>query len=254
MSGGSPQIISATGVPSARSAPIDKLSPKRPMASSGPAAGPRHQARRRRQSPYDDFMTAQHSDRPMRLTADAFLSEAADAFGNIEVADGLVISSMAQSEPHDLVIRRLAAALENARPADGPCYRVSSDVAVRFADASSKQADHRLNVRYPDIIVRDCDPYDVNTVRDHIHLVIEVTSETTFDADTTIKRSLYASAGIPGYLIVQFDKDWAKISQVEEYRLDWSGRRYIASTVHHRALILDEPLTLTITFEDLQRP
>ncbi len=199
-------------------------------------------------------MTAEHSDRPRRLTADDYLSAESDAFGDIEVAEGAVITSMAQPEVHDLVIRRLAAALENARPSDGPCYRISSDVAVRFADALSKHADRRLNVRYPDIIVRDCDPYDVNTVRDHIHLIVEVTSESTFEADTTAKRALYASAGLPGYLIVQFDKDWAKISQIEEYRLDWSRKRYVASAVHHRALILDEPLSLTITFDDLQRP
>ncbi len=199
-------------------------------------------------------MTARHSDQPRRLTADAYLAAAADAFGDIEIADGLVITDMAQSELHDLVIRRLAVALEGARPPGGPCYRVSSDVAVRFADTTSQQADHRLNVRYPDIIVRDCDPYDVNAVRDHIHLIAEVTSDATFAADTTAKRALYASAGIPGYLIVQFDKDWAAISQIEEYRLDWSRRRYIAATVHHRALILNDPFPLTITFDDLQRP
>jgi len=199
-------------------------------------------------------MTVQQSDQPRRLTADAYLAAAADAFGDIEISDGLVIHNMAQSELHDLVIRRLAAALENARPADGPCYRVSSDVAVRLADAASQLPDYRLNVRYPDIIVRDCDPYDVNTVRDHIQLIAEVTSEATFETDTTVKRALYASAGIPGYLIVQFDKDWTRISQIEEYRLDWSRRRYIASAVHHRALILDEPLRLTVAFEDLQRP
>jgi Uma2 family endonuclease len=199
-------------------------------------------------------VTVQNSDQPKRLTADAFLAAAADAFGDIEVVDGLVITNMAQSELHDLVIRRLAAALENARDPNGPCYRVSSDVAVRFADSASKQADRRLNVRYPDIIVRDCDPYDISTVRTHIQLIVEVASETTFETDTTIKRALYANAGIPGYLIVQFDKDWAKIGQIEEYRLDWSRRRYIASTVHHRALILDEPLPLTVTFDDLQRP
>ncbi|MGO9080239.1 MAG: Uma2 family endonuclease, partial [Streptosporangiaceae bacterium] len=187
-------------------------------------------------------MPVQQSGQPRRLTADAYLAAAADAFGDIEISDGLVIHNMAQSELHDLVIRRLAAALENARPAAGPCYRVSSDVAVRLADAASQLPDYRLNVRYPDIIVRDCDPYDVNTVRDHIQLIAEVTSEATFETDTTAKRALYASAGIPGYLIVQFDKDWTRISQIEEYRLDWSRRRYIASAVHHRALILDEPL------------
>ena len=52
--------------------------------------------------------------------------------------------------------------------------------------------------------------------------------------------------------VVHFDKDWSKISEVEEYRLDWSGRRYVVHAVHRRALILDEPLRLTVAFEDLQ--
>ena len=93
-----------------------------------------------------------------RLTTDEYLRAAPDAYGDIEVVDGLVVHNVAQSEVHDLVVRRLAAALENARPAGGPCFRVSSDVAVRFADAASSLADHRLNIRYPDIMVRDCDP------------------------------------------------------------------------------------------------
>jgi hypothetical protein len=76
----------------------------------------------------------------------------------------------------------------------------------------------------------------------------------TFEADTAAKRVLYAAAGIPGYLVVHFDKDWARISEVEEYRLDWSSRRYVVQAVHHRALILDDPFRLTVTFEDLQRP
>ena len=41
---------------------------------------------------------------------------------------------------------------------------------------------------------------------------------------------------------------------VERYRLDWSGRRYVVHTAHRRALVLDEPLRLTLTFEDLQLP
>jgi hypothetical protein len=68
------------------------------------------------------------------------------------------------------------------------------------------------------------------------------------------KRVQYAAAGIPGYLVVHFDKDWARINEIEEYRLDWSGRRYIVQAVHRRALILDEPFRMTATFEDLQRP
>jgi Uma2 family endonuclease len=189
-----------------------------------------------------------------RLTAEEYLAAAPDAFGDIEVVSGLVIHDMAQSVLHDLVIRRLAAAFEGARIPGGPCFRISSDVAVRFADAAASRADHRLNIRYPDIIVRDCEPYDVNTVRDHIKLVVEVTSEATFEADTTAKRALYAAAGIPVYLVIHSDKNWSRISEIEEYRLDWSGRRYVAHAVHRRALILDDPLSLTVTFEDLQAP
>lgn len=189
-----------------------------------------------------------------RLTAEEYLAAAPDAFGDIEVVDGLIVYNMAQSELHDLVVRRLAAALESARPPGGPCYRVSSDVAVRFLDAAGTSADRRLNVRYPDIIVRDCDAYDVNTVRDHVQLIVEVTSETTVETDTTAKRLQYAAAGVPGYLVVHFDKDWAQVSEIEEYRLDWSGRRYVAHAVHRRALILDEPFQLAVTFDDLQRP
>jgi Uma2 family endonuclease len=201
-----------------------------------------------------DHVTMRVPEHGFRLTAEEYLGAAPDAFGDIEVIDGLVVRNMAQSEVHDLVVRRLAAALENARPPAGPCFRVSSDVAVRFLDAASQSADKRLNVRYPDIILRDCEPYDVNTVRDHVQLIVEVTSEATFQADTTAKRALYAAAGIPGYLVVHFDKDWAKISEIEEYRLDWSGRRYVAHAVHRRALILDDPFRLTVTFEELQRP
>lgn len=190
----------------------------------------------------------------IRLTADQYVAAAPDAFGDIEIVDGLVVYNMAQSEVHDLVVRRLAAAFENARPAEGPCYRVSSDVAVRFPDKAEPRADQRLNVRYPDIIVRDCDPYDVNTVRDHIQLIVEVTSESTFETDTTAKRAQYAAGGIPGYLVVHFDKDWASISEIEEYRLDWSGRRYVVRAVHRRALILDDPFRATATFEELQQP
>ena len=78
--------------------------------------------------------------------------------------------------------------------------------------------------------------------------------EATFEADTTAKRVLYAAAGIPGYLVVHSGKDWARISEIEEYRLDWSSRRYVVQDVHRRALILDEPFRLTATFDDLQRP
>ncbi|MFC6013797.1 hypothetical protein [Nocardia lasii] len=53
-------------------------------------------------------------------------------------------------------------------------------------------------MRYPDIFVRDCEPYDVDTVREHLALVVEVASRATVDSDTGVKHQLYARAGIPG--------------------------------------------------------
>ena len=117
-------------------------------------------------------MTMRVPEGEVRLTAEEYLGATPDAFGDIEVVDGLVVYNIAQSELRDLVVRRLAAALEGSRPPGGPYYRVSCDVAVRFLDAVSSAADRRLNVRYPDILVRDCDPYDVNTVRDHVQLIV----------------------------------------------------------------------------------
>ncbi|MEU3014463.1 Uma2 family endonuclease [Nocardia asteroides] len=193
----------------------------------------------------------QHRER--RLTAAEFLDGAADDLGDIEIVDGRVVRLMAQSPLHSRVVRRLAGLLEAARRAGGPCMIVDSDVAARFADTDSATPDRRLNIRYPDVWIRDCEPYDVNSVRDHLLLVVEVTSVSTIDADITDKRIQYAAAGIPRYLIVRLDQKEDRIEEIEEYRLDWSGRRYRVHTVHRRVLLLDEPVEVTIPFDTLEQ-
>lgn len=198
-------------------------------------------------------MSPPDQQREQRLTAEAFLDGAADEWGDIEIVDGRVVRMMAQSPLHSRVVRRLAGLLEAGRRAGGPCMVVDSDVAARFADADSSAADRRLNIRYPDVWIRDCEPYDVNSVRDHLLLVVEVTSESTIDADITDKRIQYAAAGIPRYLIVRLDQKEERIEEIEEYRLDWSGRCYRAHTVHRRVLLLDEPVEVTIPFDMLEQ-
>nr|WTA71389.1 Uma2 family endonuclease [Micromonospora sp. NBC_00855] len=197
-------------------------------------------------------------DDPQRLTAEQFLDAEPDSlsttFGDFEIVDGLVVRALAQSDAHSRVVRRLAASIENARDPAGPCLRVGSDVAVRFADTEDVPSDQPLNVRYPEVFVRDCEPYDVNTVREHISLVAEIASRSTVDADTGVKRQLYARAGIPVYLIVHFDKSWSRIDRIEEYQLDWSGMRYMPHRVHRTALVLDTPVTLAITLDALDSP
>ncbi|MGV9662293.1 Uma2 family endonuclease [Nocardia niigatensis] len=203
-------------------------------------------------------MTVSPADESRYLTAEEFLAAEPDAFGDtagdIEIVDGRLVRLMSQSGAHSRVVRRLASMIEAARHPSGPCLVVDSDVAVRLPDSEDQRADRRLNVRYPDIMVRDCEPYDVNTVRDHIQLVIEVASKETVDTDIGIKRVLYARARIPVYLIVHFDKSWEIIDRIEEYRLDWSGLRYEPHHVHRTGLVLDSPVTLAVTFESLQAP
>jgi Uma2 family endonuclease len=191
--------------------------------------------------------------RPERLvSAEEFLAGPPEEFG--EIHDGALIECMAQSPEHDLVVRRLAAAIEYAVDPDGPCREVHSDTPIRLADSESADDARRLRVRYPDIMLRDCGAgrYDVRTVATQILLVAEITSEGTVDADIGIKRELYARAGIPGYLIVHFDKDWQQITEVEECRLDWSGRRYVTRHTHTDALVLTSPVNLAVTFAELQ--
>ncbi|MFD6395235.1 Uma2 family endonuclease [Nocardia sp. NPDC060249] len=198
-------------------------------------------------------MSTPDQHRDQRLTAAEFMDGAADGLGDIEIVDGRVVQVMAQSPLHSRVVRRLAGLLEAGRRDGGPCMVVDSDVAVRFADAESSATDRRLNIRYPDVWIRDCELYDVNSVRDHLLLVVEVTSESTIDADITDKRIQYAAAGIPRYLIVRLDQKEERIEEIEEYRLDWSGRRYRVHTVHRRVLLLDEPVEVTIPFDILEQ-
>ncbi|WP_280308404.1 Uma2 family endonuclease [Nocardia neocaledoniensis] len=197
-------------------------------------------------------MSAPRENSARVVTVEEFLAGAPDEFGDIH--DGVLIECMAQSPEHDLVVRRLAAALEYAVDPDGPCREVHSDTPVRLADSETSDATHRLRVRYPDVMLRDCSAggYDVQTVAGETLLVAEITSEGTVDADIGIKRELYARAGIPVYLIVHFDKDWQQITEIEECRLDWSGRRYVTRHTHTDALVLTSPVALAVTFNDLQ--
>ena len=202
-------------------------------------------------------MTTPHNAPEHLVTVEEFLAGPPDAFG--EIHDGLLIECMAQSPAHDIVVRRLVSELEYAIDPSGPCRQVHSDTPVRLADAEGVDASRRLRARYPDVLLRDCSEggyggYDLQTVAGQTLLVAEVTSDSTVDTDIGLKRELYARAGIPVYLVVHFDKDWQQITEIEEYRLDWSGRRYVVRHTHTDALVLTDPVRLAVTFVELQSP
>ncbi|WP_067667497.1 Uma2 family endonuclease [Nocardia miyunensis] len=197
-------------------------------------------------------MSTPHNASERVVTVEEFLAGPPDAFG--EIHDGLLIESMAQSPEHDIVVRRLVNELEYAIDPSGPCRQVHSDTPVRLADAEGGDPSRRLRARYPDALLRDCSDggYDLQTVAGQTLLIVEVTSDSTVDADIGIKRELYARAGIPVYLVVHFDKNWQQITEIEENRLDWSGRRYVVRHTHTDALVLTDPVELAVTFKELQ--
>jgi Uma2 family endonuclease len=197
-------------------------------------------------------MTTPHNAPERLVTVEEFLAGPPESFG--EIHDGLLIECMAQSPEHDLVVRRLATALEYAIDPTGPCREVHSDTPVLLAAAETADPLRRLRVRYPDVMLRDCSEggYDIQKVAGQTLLVAEVTSDGTVDADIGIKRELYARAGIQVYLIVHFDKDWQQITEIEECRLDWSGRRYVTRHTHTDALVVTDPVNLAVTFAELQ--
>ncbi|MFE3104923.1 Uma2 family endonuclease [Nocardia tengchongensis] len=158
-------------------------------------------------------MSALDEQDALRVTAEEFDDGATSDLGDIEIVDGRVVPMMAQSPLHSRVVRRLAGLFEAARRPGGARMVVDSDVAARFADSESASADRRLNIRNPDIWIRDCEPY----------------------------------------LIVRLDQKEERIEEIEEYRLDWSGRCYRAHHVHRRVLLLDDPVEATIPFEVLEQ-
>ncbi|MFC9894435.1 Uma2 family endonuclease [Nocardia sp. NPDC127579] len=192
-------------------------------------------------------------DEPERLvTVEEFFAGSPDQFG--EIHDGVLITAQAQSSVHHNVIRRLEYALEMAIDPDGPCREMHGDTPMRLTDADTADVKRRARFRYPDLLLRDCSngPYDAQTVASETLLVVEVTSEDTVDTDIGLKRELYAREGIPMYLVVRFDKNWELITEIEEHRIDWSGRRYTSWKTHRDALVLTEPVRLAVIFDDLQ--
>jgi hypothetical protein len=50
-------------------------------------------------------VSMERPERELRLTAEEYTTAAPDAFGDIEIVNGLVVHNMAESKVHDLVVR-----------------------------------------------------------------------------------------------------------------------------------------------------
>lgn len=173
---------------------------------------------------------------------------------SIEVVDGSVIFCAPPSPRHQRVLKNLTRALENARPAGGPCIDVLPDTDMYYLDG---QADHgkkgRFTMRRPDISVLYCLEGNAKLTSASVFTAVEIAGADSQKRDFQDKKAEYASERIPVYLIVVLDSE-DLIRSVEEYRLDWSGRSYQLAAVHYDVLETDLPegMRVKAAFSELE--
>ncbi len=129
----------------------------------------------------------------------------------VEVVFGHVIKCESPVPRHNRIARRLSFALESARTPSGPCLTVETDVDVILWRVP------RFTFRRPDVVVYQCldDPAKKPTAQETV-MVVEVSSPTTAQEDLLDKKTQYAAAGIPLYLVVILD-DKYDIWEIREF-------------------------------------
>jgi Uma2 family endonuclease len=163
----------------------------------------------------------------------------------IEIVHGHVIRCESPTPRHNRIARRLSFALEAARSPADPCLTVETDVDVVLWRVP------RFTFRRPDVIVYECidDPARKPGAQETV-MVVEVASPTTAKEDLLDKKTQYAAAGIPVYLVVLLD-DKYDIWEIREFHLDAATATYRLHTVHTSVLELEQPVRLTLPISDL---
>ena len=167
---------------------------------------------------------------------------------SIEVVHGHVIRCETPAPQHNRIARRLANALEAARPAAGPCMSVETDIDVVLWRIP------KFTFRRPDVVVYDClDEPGQKPEASQTLAVVEVSSPGTVREDLTDKRTQYAVAGIPLYLLVMLDEKY-EIVEIREFHLDAVVLEYRLHRVHEADLELEHPIRVSIPFLVLSAP
>ncbi|MFI6394675.1 Uma2 family endonuclease [Nonomuraea sp. NPDC050547] len=188
-------------------------------------------------------------------TLDAYLALDEETRRDIEVVDGVAATREQRSRGHQKTGRRLAEALENgiekhrrslSRSEKAPCVDVNTEIEVILWDVP-------LRLRKPDVVVHTClEPGEWLRAEDVI-IAVEVLSPHSQARDRIHKAGEYAKAGIPHYLIVQFD-DQGAVSI--EHHILIGGGPYSKSKTTHRdvdalALSMTTPFVLDIDWLQL---
>jgi Uma2 family endonuclease len=165
----------------------------------------------------------------------------------IEVVHGHVIVCESPVPEHNRVARRLAGALE-AAPSTEPCIRVETDVDVVLWRVP------KFTFRRPDVVVyRSLDERGAKPEARDALIVVEVSSPSTAKEDLLDKKSQYARAGIPLYLVVVMDTKY-EIEEIREFRLDAHAGEYRLHRLHRDGFLRLEHVVLAdILIEGLTR-
>jgi Uma2 family endonuclease len=163
----------------------------------------------------------------------------------IEIVYGHVIKCESPVPRHNRIARRLSYALESARPPAGPCLTVETEIDVVLWRVP------RFTFRRPDVVVYECldDPARKPTAQETV-MAVEVTSPTTAQEDLLDKKTQYASAGIPLYLVIVLTEKY-DIAEILEFHLDAAASAYRLYAVHRSVLDLEQPVRLSLPIADL---
>lgn len=134
-------------------------------------------------------------EHPDPWTETEFWALPEDKGQRIELLDGSLLVSPAPKSGHQRITRRLANFLETGLPVG---WEVLEGVNVRMAPG---------RVLIPDVAVVQARKDVVAYEAAEVVLVAEVVPPSTAVQDHVLKRSLYAAASIPRYLIVEADGD-----------------------------------------------
>ncbi|MFG2005392.1 Uma2 family endonuclease [Spirillospora sp. NPDC048911] len=184
---------------------------------------------------------------PILMSEAEYLALPEEIARTIEVVHGNVILCESPTRGHNKLAKRMADALESARPSQ-PCIEIDTDVDVVLWRVP------KYTFRRPDVTVYRCQPDLTSRLEaSDVMMVVEVASPTTVRADLIDKKAQYAAAGIPLYLVIELD-DKSEIEQVREFHLDAAAREYRLTTLHGGAEIeLEYPFPVTMPVEDLMR-
>lgn len=181
---------------------------------------------------------------PNTMTEMEYAALTEEVSRQIEVVHGYVIVCESPTPQHQLVARRLANALETARPKE-PCLRVQMETDVVLWRVP------KFTFRRPDVVVYRCkEDRNAKLEAADVVLMVEVSSPSTNREDLTDKLAQYAAAGIPAYLVVRMAED-GDIADVREFHLDAATRQFRQEAFLEHGVVLTYPFKVAVSFEEL---